>query len=228
MSNRTSIAALVLAVAGAGAFAIYHSDAPASPRVPPVPAQKVETTAGMQDAPTSTLPPGHPAIGSRSGTHDEAPAPSGDSSPPAITWTPPSAWTVASNPSTMRLATYRVPRAAGDTEDTELSVVRAGGSPEANIERWIGQFDNAGKDTRASKTVRGMSVTEVEVHGTFMGGGMAMGAAAGSHPGWALIGAIVQTAGEPYFFKMTGPTRSVSAARPAFDALLASVTPTSS
>jgi len=149
-----------------------------------------------------------------------------DGSPPAITWTAPAAWKTSPNPSTMRLATYRVPRAPGDTEDTELSVVRAGGTTDANIERWLGQFDDAGRDTRTARILHGMTTTVVEVHGTFTGG-MAMGTAPASHPGWALLAAVVETPGSPYFFKMTGPTRSVTAAHGAFDALLASVTPTS-
>ena len=127
----------------------------------------------------------------------------------------------------MRLATYRIPRAAGDTEDTDLSVVRAGGTPEANIERWVGQFDNAGKDVRTVKLVHGLKVTIVEVKGAFLGGGMTADNTPSSHPGWALLGAIVEARDMPYFFKMTGPAKSVAAARPAFDALIASATPAS-
>jgi hypothetical protein len=44
-----------------------------------------------------------------------------------------------------------------------------------------------------------------------------------SHPGWALLGAIVETPGSPYFFKMLGPSPSIQTARPSFDRLLASL-----
>jgi hypothetical protein len=221
MMKRTSIVVLVAALAGAGVFAAYHSDAPASPRV-----ASPATAAHADMAETTTLPPGHPSISGMNGAHDAPPA-APDDFPAAITWTAPGAWKTMPSSSAMRLATYRIPRAPGETEDTELTVVRAGGSTDANIERWLGQFDDRGKDTRTIKTIHGMTATVVEVHGTFLGGGMSMGATESSRTGWALLAAIVETPGSPYFFKMTGPTKSVTAARPAFDALLASITPAS-
>jgi hypothetical protein len=143
----------------------------------------------------------------------------------AIHWTVPDSWQTAANPSAMRIATYRLRPAAGDAEGADVSVARAGGSKEANIQRWIGQFDDAGKDTREEKTVRGLKVTIVTVSGTFQGGGMMGGAAAAPHSKWALLAAIVETPGMPYFFKVTGPLATVKAARPAFDAMIASITP---
>ncbi len=219
MFKRIPILVLGASLIGAGAFAIFHSASPASARVDGSP---VEPHAGLSAPGASTLPPGHPPIGAMNGSQGAAPPASDE--PAALTWTVPAAWKTASNPSTMRLATYRIPRAEGDTADPELSVVRAGGGVEANIDRWLGQFDEAGKDTRTVKTIHGMPITIVEVHGTFLGGGM-MGSAASPHPGWALLAAIVETPGSPYFFKMTGPAKSVTAAHPAFDALIAGVTP---
>jgi hypothetical protein len=140
-----------------------------------------------------------------------------------LTWKVPDAWKTVPSASSMRLATYRVPRAQGDTDDAEMSVTRAGGGTDANIRRWVGQFDEAGQDKRTEKTVRGLKITTVEVNGTFLGGGM-MGGTSAPKKGWALLGAIVDAPGSPYFFKLTGPAASVKAARPAFDALLASMT----
>jgi hypothetical protein len=50
-----------------------------------------------------------------------------------------------------------------------------------------------------------------------------MGKEGSSQPGWSLIGAIVSTSGTPYFFKLTGPEKSVRAARSEFDALIGSL-----
>jgi hypothetical protein len=225
---RTSMLVLCAALAGAGLFAIVHSDSTASARDSATTAESPPAATALPALPpqeTSPLPPGHPDIGARNGVHGSAPTPADEPSAPAITWTAPTAWTTSPSASAMRLASYRIPRASGETEDTELSVVRAGGSVDANIARWVGQFEEAGKDTRTVKTIRGMPVTIVEVRGTFLGGGMAMGGSSTPHPGWALLAAIVETPGSPYFFKMTGPAKSVSAARPDFDALLASVAP---
>lgn len=144
------------------------------------------------------------------------------SEPGSLSWTAPAGWASAPNPSTMRLATYKIPHTGKDTEDAELSISRAGGSTEANIQRWIGQFDEAGKDTRNVRTIQGMTVTTVEVAGTFLGG--MMGGAAAKKPGWALLGAIVETpGGSPYFFKMTGPKATVQAARDDFHKMLDSL-----
>jgi hypothetical protein len=113
----------------------------------------------------------------------------------------------------------------GDTEGAELSVMRAGGTTDANIERWVGQMQSAGEAKKVEKTVRGLKVTVVEISGTFTGGGMT-GAQAASHANWTLLGAIVETKdGSPYFFKMTGASATVRGARPAFDAMIDSLTP---
>ena len=221
MFDRTPYVVMVVILAGAGAYALMRSDpTPSTAVAAPIAAAR----ASASD--TASLPPGHPRIGAQNGAQ---PAMRDDrADPPALAWTAPAGWTTSPSTSSMRLATYRIPRAAGDAEDAELSVVRAGGTTDANIERWIGQFDDTGKNTRTSKVVHGLTVTIVEIHGTFLGGGMSAGAAPPpAHPGWALLAAIVETHGSPYFFKMTGPAKSVVAAHGAFDALVASVTPAS-
>jgi len=119
----------------------------------------------------------------------------------------------------MRLATYRVPGAAGGAE---LTVTRAGGTTADNLDRWVGQFDSAGPDKRTELTAGGLRVSVLEVGGTYEGG-MTKAGGETPHPGWALLGAVVETERPFYFFKMVGPADAVHAARPAFDALLRSV-----
>jgi hypothetical protein len=48
-----------------------------------------------------------------------------------------------------------------------------------------------------------------------------MGKDRGDASGWALLGAVVATPGMPHFFKLTGPAKSVKAARAEFDQLVA-------
>jgi hypothetical protein len=115
----------------------------------------------------------------------------------------------------MRKASYEVPRANGDTEDGELAVFYfgpgQGGSIDANVDRWVKQFS-------------GISANDVEIqHGTFDAGQMAMGGNKGPKPDYALEGAIVETPSGAYFFKMTGPARTVLAARGPFLQLLDSI-----
>jgi hypothetical protein len=131
----------------------------------------------------------------------------------------PETWQKVDNPSPMRKATFKIPRAEGDPEDAEMSVTQAGGSVEQNVNRWSGQFEQ-GKDdksARQEKTIGDLKVTVVEVHGTFNGSGMPGAAPAGPKPKWALLGAIVETQGQLTFFKLTGPEKTINAAKPAFD-----------
>ncbi len=165
------------------------------------------------------LPPGHPAVGDMQDNAGLAPA--GEAT---IAWTAPARWKSAKSPSAMRLATFKIPHAPGDAEDAELSVTQVGGDVDANIERWIGQFDAEGQKTakRNTKMVHGMKVTFVQIEGTFSGG---MGKAAGSQSGFALLGAILETSPMPHFFKLTGPAKTVKAARPELEAMIDSITP---
>jgi hypothetical protein len=232
MSPRVTSIALVVAVLGTGAFAVLHADStppprPETSRVAPEP----HDTAEMDNPPA--LPPGHPSIGAaglNTGAAGMNGAPQGaafdpPSDAPSVTWKVPSAWTAVANPSPMRLATYRVPHAPGDTDSADVSVTRAGGSPDANIERWLGQFDNRGKETRTERDVRGLKVTIVEVSGTYLGGGMMMAGPSTPHTNWALLGAIIEASGTPYFVKITGPVATVRSARGPLNALLDSLTP---
>lgn len=227
---RTSLPSfvLLLAVTAGGAFAAGRAiPAGSPPRATVTQAAAMQEPNEEQEPAPEQLPPGHPPIDKPSspspgGTDrlDDTPAP-GDV---AFEWKVPPRWQVVPNPSPMRLATYRVPRAPGDAEDAELSVTRAGGSADANAERWIHQFDEAGQKTakRTTRTIGRAEVTIVEVQGAYSG---AMGKAGASQPGSALLGAIVSTPGMPYFFKLTGPSKSVLAARGELDSVLNSLAP---
>lgn len=200
-SSRLAVIGLVVALGGAGAWALGRSSSGA-PNPDPLPSASVD--------PHLALPANHPPIPSSTLPHladmrDEK---------PQIRWKVPSAWlVVAGNP--VRLATYRLPAASGADDDAEVSVTRAGGDVDANVHRWIGQFDEAGPDTREDKTIAGYKVAIVEVTGTYTGNAMSPSQSA-NKKGWSLLGAIVQTPGSPYFFKAVGPSASVKAARKAF------------
>ncbi len=221
MSNRFAAFAVLPAVFVAGALALYG--------VERVPGATAATSQGML-APLApvmemqpsergeALPPDHPAIGAAaSSPHGSLPAAA--SEPPALVWKMPAAWQEAPNPNAMRLATYHAPGGV------EVAISRAGGATEANIQRWIAQFDGVGHEGRVEKTVRGLHVVTVEVDGTYVGGGMATSAPAQPKPDWAMVGSIVETRSPSYFFKMTGPAAAVRAARPVFDRLIDGITP---
>jgi hypothetical protein len=136
----------------------------------------------------------------------------------ALTWQPPKAWP-ADAPRPMRAATYKVPAAKGDAEGAECAVFYfgqgQGGSVEMNVQRWVGQFEGAKAPTPKKEKVAGFDVTQLELEGTYTGSGGPMGPKT-SKPGYKLLGAIVEGPEGAIFFKLTGPAKTVEAARADF------------
>jgi hypothetical protein len=170
-------------------------------------------TSGSSAAPATPASP-------RTNPHAQPPTTTAAAAGGDVTWTPPPAWKTAPNPSPMRKATYKITKADGDPEDAELSVSQAGGGVEANIKRWSGQFEGAPALNVSHKDVGSLKVTIVEGHGTWNGGGMPGGPPSGPKKDWALLGAIVDSVDPPYFFKLTGPVKTVTGARADFDAFV--------
>ena len=151
-----------------------------------------------------------------------------------IHWAPPSNWkSEAQRP--MRLATYTIPPATGDQGTAECGVYYfgpgQGGSVEANMDRWIGQFQQPGgkssKDAakRGQRTVHGLKVTTVDVSGAYTGMGGPMVQSGAPMPGYRLLGAIVEGPQGSVFFKFTGPAKTVAQNQPAFEKMVASLGP---
>jgi hypothetical protein len=149
-----------------------------------------------------------------------------------IKWTPPAEWK-AQGERPMRVATYTIPAAKGDSEPGELAVFYfgpgQGGGVEANIDRWIGQFEQPdGKPSKAlakrqKRTLNGLPVTTIDLPGTYMASAGPMAPAKVSKPGYRLLGAIVEGPQGAVFFKLTGPAKTVAAGEAAFEKLLSSV-----
>jgi hypothetical protein len=129
----------------------------------------------------------------------------------------------------MRLATYRVPRAGGDTDDGEMTVFHFGGGQgggvDANFDRWVSQFRGVdrSKAVRSERTAQGMTEHVLEIES-----GSFVSAARPGEPeipkaNYGLLGAIVETPGGLYFFKLVGPRKTLKGARAAFFGLLDSV-----
>lgn len=149
-----------------------------------------------------------------------------------VTFTAPAEWKSVPSSSSMRVAQYALPRAAGDTTDAELVVYYFGGSGgtvEANIERWVGQMQqpddrpSSAVTKRQSRTINGMKVTLVDVPGTYVAGVTPGSAKRHNSPNFHLRAAVIETANGPYFIKLTGPAKTVAAAEKSFEAFLASV-----
>src|SRR5829696_3598640 len=92
----------------------------------------------------------------------------------ALTFTAPAEWKPRPAASTMRVAEFVPARAAGDAEDADVIIYffgRMPGSVQANIDRWVGQFQTdesmPAKPVPETTTVNGLKVTMVAVQGTY-------------------------------------------------------------
>jgi hypothetical protein len=147
-----------------------------------------------------------------------------------LRWTIPDGWSSVPPSTQMRLAEYRVP-GTENSNPANLGVFhfgrRGGGDVQANIDRWVGQFSapDGGQPetdiTQKTKSGGRMTIHRVDVSGTYspgvgMGGGQ-------SHDNRRMLAAIVDSPDGLYFFKLVGPSPTVSGATGQFDTLIQSL-----
>jgi len=119
-----------------------------------------------------------------------------------LTYASPAGWTTVPTSSSMRVAQFTLPREKGDTDPAELVVYYfggSGGSVEANIERWLAQMQqpdgrpSKAVATRESRTVNGLSVSLVDVSGTYVAETAPGSAEHHNSPNFRLRAGVVQT-----------------------------------
>jgi hypothetical protein len=147
-----------------------------------------------------------------------------------LTFQAPASWKSSKPSSPFRIAQLKVEPAEGDADPAELVVTAfagGAGTVEQNLARWQSQFrDKDGNPPKIeSKTVPGKNteVIRVETAGRYFAPRFPGRAEVLDKPNYRLLGAIVQTSKTAYFLKMLGPEKTMIAARPAFDELLASI-----
>jgi hypothetical protein len=150
-----------------------------------------------------------------------------------LKFTAPGGWISEAPTSSMRQAQYRLPKVEGDTEDAELTVFffqGGGGGVQANVDRWIGQFSKADGSPAndiartAHKTANGIPLTVVDVTGTY-DGAMSMQKEPAVKPNYRMLAAVAEASNGPWFFKLTGPAKTILKWQPSFDAFLDSIAP---
>lgn len=148
----------------------------------------------------------------------------------SLTFTAPAEWTSRQPASSMRVAEFVVPRTPGDPEDGELIVYffgGTGGSVDANVQRWIGQFQQPpgapADGRRATLSVGDLKLTTVDVRGTYVAEVRPGSTARHRKPDFRMRAAVVETPRGPYFVKLTGPAKTVEAASAAFDGFIKSL-----
>jgi hypothetical protein len=132
----------------------------------------------------------------------------------------PAGWVSKPPASSMRIVEYTLPKTGSDAEDAALAVYffgGGGGTVQANLDRWMDQMAQPGgkasKDVAKTTTLEsksGLKITLLDVTGTFVA---EMSPGSPDHfnkPGFRLRAAVVETAGGPYFVKLTGPAATVT------------------
>jgi hypothetical protein len=145
-----------------------------------------------------------------------------------LTFEVPSSWKVNRPSSQMRLTEIAVPPVEGDEKPAELVLFAfpgGAGTVAANVDRWKAQFyDEKGEnpDVQTEVITSGdAKITVVETAGRYV----TQIPQPVNEPGYRLLGGIYPTARFGYFFKLVGPEKTVSEARPAFKAMLESMKP---
>ncbi|MCC6428440.1 MAG: hypothetical protein IT435_16680 [Phycisphaerales bacterium] len=132
----------------------------------------------------------------------------------------PAGWKQVPPANQMRLAEILVPDASGDAAKAcMITFSSAGGSVEANIARWAGQFKNADGESPPApitqRTIAGFKVHTCEIAGAYQG--MTDPAPL---PDWMLRGAIIENGEQMLFIKMTGPKAGMLAAADGWTSLI--------
>jgi hypothetical protein len=139
-----------------------------------------------------------------------------------LAWTAPAGWT-SKGSTDMRAATYPV----GDAECVVYFFGQGqGGSVEANMARWSGQFTVAGHPAPAKtekKQIHGLTVTTMDVTGTYAGMSGPMMSPDAPKPETRMLAAIVEGPGGNIFLKFTGPAKTIAANQQKYESLLNSI-----
>jgi hypothetical protein len=149
-----------------------------------------------------------------------------------LSFSVPRSWK-AQAPGPMRQAQLQLPRAEGDPEGGELIVstfgAGQGGTVEANLERWFGMFERPdGKPAKDAamvekRTVNGLTVTSVDVSGTYVAAVRPGAPEKHNKPGFRMLAAIVETPKGLWFFKLVGPEKTIAMHEKGFAAALETV-----
>tara|TARA_B100000579_G_scaffold351090_1_gene305067 strand:+ start:902 stop:1441 length:540 start_codon:yes stop_codon:yes gene_type:complete len=140
----------------------------------------------------------------------------------------PKEWDAVTPSNSMRIAEYHL-HGYGGEEDGIITVFYfgpgQGGATQANINRWIGQFQSESQppiSRQWSQRVSGMNVERLEVSGTYNVGTMS-GGTGESIDNYLLYAAIVESPNGSFFFKMTGQEAILEKHKESFERYISSL-----
>lgn len=149
----------------------------------------------------------------------------------------PGEWSSLAPDGQFRAAQYVIPTAAGDTAQALFIVFHfgkgGGGGVEDNIRRWAGMMKqpDGGDTARVMKRHlaerEGLRITTADLPGTYLERPFPRSEEFVERPNYRMLAAIIETTNEggdgPYFVRLVGPAKSVTAAKPGWDAFIASL-----
>jgi len=149
-----------------------------------------------------------------------------------LTWSAPTGWKEGP-PQQMRIKTYLISATQGDPEGAECGIFffpgGLGGGKEANLQRWVGQFEQPdGRNSADLAAIsemesNGLKVTTIELSGIYKQASGPMMEVKERKPGFRLMGAIVECPKGLVFFKLVGPEKTVVGAANDFTEMLKGV-----
>ena len=138
-----------------------------------------------------------------------------------FTFTGDKLWTAKKTPRTMSAGGLTLTIESGKLDADFYHFGKGqGGTIDANVARWRGQFKEQPEPTKETLTLGGQKVHIIKLEGTFL-----QGAPVGPKTevkGQAMLGAIVESTEGHVFVKMTGDSKAITAASEAFKKLCTS------
>jgi hypothetical protein len=146
-----------------------------------------------------------------------------------IKLTVPKGWVVKKSRVRIIEREFSVPAVEGDTNDGRVTMMGAGGSIEANVNRWIGQFQQPdGSSTKKKTTIKKLSIDGQTVHFIDIPGTYRDQRGPFAPPtirkDYRMLAIIIPTEKHgQYFVKFYGPKKTVAANEAGFDKLVKSI-----
>ncbi len=140
-----------------------------------------------------------------------------------LIWPAPQEWEAQPSSSAMRKAQYIVPGPGGDGELVVFRFPGGAGGVEANVARWKGQFKvpegKTAADLGTTRTFEAgtLKVTWVDITGHYAAPAQPGSTTMVEEPDSRMIAAIVEGSGDPLFFKLFGPTKTIDLWAKAFE-----------
>lgn len=142
----------------------------------------------------------------------------------------PDKWTTVEPKFSMIAAEFSVPRQGEDEKDGRLTIMAAGGSVEANIQRWESQFSQPDGSSADDKTtvdemkVAGQTTHFVDISGTYADRAGGPASPPTLRENYRMLAAIIETDDMgTWFIKFYGGAETIDANEVAFEAFIKSL-----